>query len=98
MNTLELLNEVKENLFITWNSEDDKIDRLINRGKDNLDSIMGVKLDYTLNKPKHLLINWCRYERNSASENFLTNFDNEILNLQLDEAVKLNNLPGDTIG
>lgn len=88
MVTAELLQEIKENLFVTWNDEDDAIERMISRGMKRLENLTGTTLDFNDLNVKDLLINWCRYDRNLVSEHFLENFQDEILHLQLKEGIK----------
>lgn len=86
-----MLQEVKEELKITWTDEDDSLSRLIIRAKDNVDDLIGVELDYDLNsQAKTLFLNYCRYDYNNALEYFEDNFSKEILRLQLKEGVKAN--------
>lgn len=86
-----MLEEVKEELKITWTDEDDSLSRLIIRAKDNVDDLIGVKLDYENNsQAKTIFLNYCRYDYNNALEYFEDNFSKEILRLQLKEGVKAN--------
>lgn len=84
-----MLQEVKDVLKITWNDEDVHIQGIIDRGKDNLNDLTGVELDFGINnQAKSLLLDYCRYAYNNALEYFEENFQREILRLQLREAVK----------
>ena len=86
-----MLEEVKDELKITWPDEDASLDRLIIRAKDNMDDLIGVELDYEMNsQAKTLFLNYCRYDYNNALEYFEDNFSKEILRLQLKEGVKAN--------
>ena len=86
-----MLQEVKEYLKITWNDEDARIQGIIERGKNYLQELTGTELDFEKEgQPKSLLLNYCRYDYNSALEYFEENFQREILRLQLMEAVKEN--------
>ena len=93
----ELLVEVKENLFITWTEEDEAITRIIKRGIKRIEALVGTgTMDFTDEVNRDLLINWCRYERNSASEFFLENFADEVLFIQLQEAIKAGDVDATT--
>lgn len=84
-----LLDELKNYLRITWDDEDTELTKLYERGQKTLNRIIGVELNYELDDiPKGLLFDWCRYQRNNSAEFFLNNFAEDILFLQLDEAVK----------
>lgn len=84
-----MLQEIKDELKITWADEDDSLERLIARAKSNINELIGVKLCYEANsQAKSLLLNYCRYDYNNAIEYFEENFAKEILRLQLQEAVK----------
>lgn len=84
-----LLAEVKEELKITWDDEDSSLEKTITRGKDNINDLAGVELDFELNsQAKTLLLNYCRYDYNNALEYFEDNFHKEIFRLQLSEGVK----------
>lgn len=88
---MALLEDVKIYLNITWDDEntDKKLEGIIERGKRYLDTIAGEKLDYTAeDKPKELLLDYCRYVRSNALEEFQNNYLHELLSLQIDEEVK----------
>ena len=83
---MALLEDVKIYLNITWDDEntDNKLTGIIERGKRYLDTIAGEKLDYTTeDKPKELLLDYCRYVRSNALEEYQKNFLHELLSLQL---------------
>lgn len=86
-----MLAEVKEYLKITWDDEDLNIEKIISRGKKEIENLTGTTLDFQEdNTPKSLLLDYCRYAYNNALEYFQENFKSEILRLQLMEAVKIN--------
>lgn len=86
--TPDILEDVKAELYITWPDEDPQIMEIITRGMSRLNELTGTVLDFNEYQNKDLLLNFCRYVRNGASEYFLPNFKDEILMLQLKEAVK----------
>ena len=81
-----MLDEVKRALAITWEDEgiDLRINELIKQSQSAIDELLGVEIDYTSNLiAKELMINRIRYAYNNALEYFETNFQKEILRLQL---------------
>ena len=84
-----MLQAVKNYLKITWNDEDSHIQGIIDRGQAYLNDLTGAELDYeTDGQPKALLLDYCRYVYNNASEYFEENYSKEILRLQLQEGIK----------
>jgi len=84
-----MLQVVKDYLKITWADEDAHIQGIIDRGQAYLNDLTGAELDYeTDGPPKTLLLEYCRYVYNNASEYFEENFSKELLRLQLQEGIK----------
>jgi hypothetical protein len=84
-----MLQAVKNYLKIAWNDEDSHIQGIIDRGQAYLNDLTGAELDYeTDGQPKALLLDYCRYVYNNASEYFEENFAKELLRLQLQEGIK----------
>ena len=86
-----LLADVKTYLDITWEDENTskKLKGIIQRGMKYLDSITGSELDYSEeDKPKELLLEYCRYARSNALEEFQSNYLHELLSLQIKQEVK----------
>lgn len=86
-----LLQDVKDYLDIRWDdtTTDKKLTGIIQRGMKYLNSVAGGELDYsTEDKPKELLLDYCRYVRSNALEEFQKNYLHELLSLQIDEEVK----------
>ena len=84
-----MLQTVKDYLKVTWNDEDSHIQGIIDRGQAYLNDLTGAELDYeTDGQPKALLLDYCRYVYNNASEYFEENFARELLRLQLQEGIK----------
>ncbi|GAF63649.1 hypothetical protein BTS2_0540 [Bacillus sp. TS-2] len=84
-----MLQEVKDYLKITWDDEDDSLEKIINRGKKYLNGKAGVKLDFEEDSEETgLLLDYCRYAYNHSLEMFSHNFSNDLLNLALREGVK----------
>lgn len=81
-----LLSDVRNYLDVTWEDEstDKKLVGIIERGKKYLDHAAGTVLDYEVeDKPKELLLDYCRYVRSGALEEFQNNFLSELLTLQI---------------
>ncbi|MBU5425011.1 head-tail connector protein [Tissierella pigra] len=85
-----MLQEVKDYLKITWNSEDVYLQNVINRGKEYLKDLTGTDIDFeNEGQPKSLLLDYCRYYYNSAIEYFEDNFQKQIVRLQYKEAIRV---------
>lgn len=85
-----LLEDVKNYLDITWDDEDtyNKLSGIIARGIKYIDGIAGKEMDYTNeDKPKELLLDYCRYVRSNALDQFKINYISELLTLQMVEEV-----------
>jgi len=84
-----VLQAVKDYLKVTWNDEDSHIQGIIDRGQAYLNDLTGAELDFEADgPPKTLLLDYCRYVYNNASEYFEENFAKELLRLQLQEGIK----------
>lgn len=85
-----LLEDVKNYLDITWSDDaaDKKITGFIARGMMYLDSVAGTALTYLEeDKPKELLMEYCRYARSNALGEFQSNYLHELLTLQFKQEV-----------
>lgn len=85
-----LLDAVKNNLDITWTDDagDAKLTGIITRGMKYLNTAAGRTLDYTAeDKPRELLMEYCRYVRSNALDEFQTNYLHELLTLQIQAEV-----------
>lgn len=85
-----LLAAVKNYLDITWDDPDGdtKLSGIIARGMRYLDKAAGAELDYTIeDKPRELLMDYCRYVRSNALDEFQQNYLHELLSLQIETAV-----------
>lgn len=88
--TPELLEAVKNYLDITWiDAElDTKLTGIVSRGMKYLDGVAGIELDYAVeDKPRELLMDYCRYVRSNALDEFQTNYLPELLTLQIQKEV-----------
>lgn len=79
----ELLEEVKDNLFVTWSDNDKQIKIIILKSMNYLQSKVSQILtieDFSSYNIEHtLLIERCRYDWNNALNEFEKNFASEIL-------------------
>lgn len=85
-----LLNEVKNYLDITISDEatDQKVNGMIERGKNYLCGLAGCSLDFNAPaQPKALLLDYCRYARSNALEMFAVNFRSELIGLKIQKEV-----------
>src|SRR5665647_3422059 len=87
-----LLEAVRNYLDITWTGDtagDEKLSGIIARGIKYIDSLAGAAMDYSIeDKPRELLLDYCRYVRSNALDEFQTNYLHELLSLQISEEVK----------
>ena len=86
-----LLEAVRNYLDISWVDADGdtKLTGIIARGMKYLDSVAGKTLDYTIeDKPRELLMDYCRYVRSNALDEFQTNYLSELLSLQIQMSIK----------
>jgi len=86
-----LLEAVRNYLDITWVdvAGDEKLSGIISRGIKYIDSLAGAAMDYSIeDKPRELLLDYCRYVRSNALDEFQTNYLHELLSLQISEEVK----------
>ena len=86
-----LLEAVRNYLDITWvdPAGDEKLSGIISRGIKYIDSLAGAAMDYSIeDKPRELILDYCRYVRSNALDEFQTNYLHEILSLQISQDVK----------
>lgn len=82
-----MLEDVKDYLRITWPDEDAKINKIILRGKTYLNNLVGLEMEYLEGSEERiLLLDYCRYTYNNATEYFEENYKPQILRLQLTKA------------
>ena len=88
---MALIDDVKNYLDITWNdtATDTKLVGIISRGRSYLDRAAGATLDYeSEGQAKALLLDYCRYARSNALEDFQNNYLHELLSLQMTQEVQ----------
>ena len=88
----ELLKDIKDYLNITWEDErtDKNITGMIKRGMTYLQKVAGVSsLDFIEeDSPRALLCDYVRYANSQVLEMFETNFQSELLSLNLEYQAK----------
>lgn len=87
----QLLQDAKDYLHISWDDEktDKNLSGMIKRGMSHLNKISGVTLNFIEeDSPRQLLLDYVRYANSQALEVFNTNFQSELLELNLEYAVK----------
>ena len=85
-----LLEAVRNYLDISWTDSagDVKISGIISRGMKYIDKAAGATQDYTVeDKPRELLLDYCRYARSNALDEFHANYLHELISLQNDVEV-----------
>ena len=86
-----LLEAVRSYLDITWDDPagDEKLTGIIARGMKYLNWTAGGELDYSEeDKPRELLMDYCRYVRSNALDEFQINYLHELLFLQIAQEIK----------
>jgi hypothetical protein len=84
----ELLAELKGRLSITWNDEDTNLKKIIKGATGYLSYLTNAFFDFAKEDwPKELLLERARYVYNNASDEFESNFKEELSRLILLAAV-----------
>ena len=84
--TAELLADARNYLDITWTDEatDKKLSGILSRGMAFLDKAAGRELDYgSEDMPKALLLDYARYARENALNDFTEHYSTEIVSLRV---------------
>lgn len=87
----ELLATVRNYLDITWEDSagDEKLTGIISRGMKYINSVAGEECNYlSEDKPKELLLDYVRYARANALNEFQNNYLHELMSLQNQMEVK----------
>lgn len=88
---MPLLDKLKNKLRILDNEEDLILEDILERGKENLNHLVGTELDFDQpSLAQTLLLEQCRYDYNLALEYFEENFYKELNRLIFSVAVKEN--------
>lgn len=79
-----LLQELKEHLNITWDEEETnrKLERIINDAILTLNWKLGANIDYSGGQEHNLFLNYCMYAYNNCTNEFDSNYFNEIMQLR----------------
>ncbi|APH17780.1 hypothetical protein [Clostridium botulinum] len=81
-----MLEELKQ--YLREDDNEDILNNLLENGQAYLNGLAGIELDFKSNiLARNLLMDYCRYKYNNASEYFLENFREDILRLQMESAV-----------
>lgn len=92
----ELLAELKHRLRITWDDEDAELQKIINRGKSYFKRLTGKAFSFALDDEEtELLLERCRYVYNNATDEFETNFADELKRLILHVALEKRAVDGE---
>ncbi|MBS4171939.1 hypothetical protein [Bacillus sp. FJAT-49736] len=84
-----MLEKLKNYLRVTWDDENEDLDQILKRGKDYLNEIAGVELDFEKDSLAiQLLLDFGRYVYNNSFELFEANFESQLLRLSLREGLK----------
>lgn len=86
-----LLKAVRNYLDITYDDfkSDEKLTGIVERGMKYLNAVAGGELDYSEeDKPRELLLDYCRYVRSNALNEFQINYLHELLSLQNQKEVE----------
>ena len=76
----ELLKEVKDNLYISWDDNDDQVKSIIVRSARYLQTKVSQALAFNTDSDEYvLLLERCRYDWNNALDEFEKNYASEIL-------------------
>lgn len=85
----ELLAELKSKLQITWSESDAELTKMLVRGQRYFNEICDIEFTFEEGSTeRELLIERCRYDWNSALDDFETNYHKEVSRLILDTALK----------
>lgn len=85
-----LLIDLKSNLRITWDEEDERLKKMIDSAYLYLSALTGTELDVAKeHHAKTLLLERCRYVYNNVADEFEKNYQHELSRLILSEAVKV---------
>lgn len=82
---MELLDELKTVLDITWEDErtDQKLSGILSRAQSELEAYAGAEIDIQgETAERQLLLDLCRYLYNNAAEDFETNFRSKLIALR----------------
>lgn len=83
-----LLAAARNYLDITWPDPDgdEKLSGILKRGIQYLNGVAGTALDFAIeDTPRALLLDYARYVRAEALDEFQSNYLHELLNLQIRE-------------
>jgi hypothetical protein len=75
-----LMSEVKQKLYISWDEDDEQIKNIILRAATYIQTKVSETLSFDQGTPEYdLLLERCRYDWNSALDEFERNYSSEIV-------------------
>lgn len=86
-----LLSAARNYLDITWEDDagDHKITGILERGIQELNNIAGIELDVASETvERQLLLDYCRYARSNALDEFRRNYKSELVMLRIRHQVR----------
>jgi hypothetical protein len=87
-NEKQLVDDLKNHLRITWDDEDNHLNKIIQGSQTYLSDLAGTSFDFFKEAPpKQLMLERCRYVYNNAADEFEKNFSGELKRLILHAAV-----------
>ncbi|MED3795878.1 phage head-tail connector protein [Lysinibacillus capsici] len=85
----ELLAELKSRLRITWDDENEELERIINRAKSYFEKLTSKAFSFELDAwETELLLERCRYVYNNAADEYEKNFAYELKRLIMHVALE----------
>ncbi|WP_326158390.1 head-tail connector protein [Schinkia azotoformans] len=86
---MQLLDQLKSRLRITWDDEDDSLKEMLKDASNYLAKLTGIPIDFVNDaQGKTLLIERCRYVYNNVADEFEKNYKHELSRLILHQAIK----------
>ena len=84
---MELLDELKRKLAVTWDDDDAYLHMLLIKAMNYIDSKCGFSFDYAqAGQHKTLMLERCFYDYNNALRDFENNYRSELLALIVETA------------
>lgn len=79
-----LLQDLKDKLNITWDEEETerRLKRILEDAESTLNFKLGAKVDYSKGMERNLFLNYCMYAYNNCTNEFDSNYFNEIMQLR----------------
>lgn len=79
-----MLEELKSHLRITWNNDDPDLSNKLESSKRYFNELVGKEIDFDKDlTARELLFERCRYVFNNAGDQFIANYQDDIMRLQM---------------